>query len=304
MIAACGPDVEIAQNPGARLGAAIGGLAKIGRNKLTLVTSPPIESLGLWIEPLVAESTGKNGRGIIPIVAEPLGAPSVYGNDRLFVHIRTADSKDDKADAALHALIAAGHPVLTHVLRDTLDLGAEFFPLAGRHRPSPAFPSASTPSTDPAVQEARDHTRALLLEFQETGSLPNLETLAEYDGISLLADEPTRKALTSLARSQPGKAGVVSVLKAHFSRVRPGDYVSITQYFDEGPIRDRLLQVSRRQIRDTLRIATTTGYAPRSLHTTGQLHKGGPDTGLFLQLTADDGEDLPSPASLSASPRS
>ena len=287
----CGAAVPIDQNPGAKLGAALGALALEGRDKVTLVTPPPLEALGLWIEQLIAESTGKEGKGILPVAGEELGKPADYGKDRVFVEVRTADASASRSDAALEALAAAGNPVIQHTLADVMDLGAEFFrwevgtALAGQRL-------GIDPFDQPNVQESKDNTKALLAEFQEKGSLPEMPTLATVEGLTFSTDPGNAD---KLGKFEPGRAGAVSLLKHHFARVKPGDYVAITQYFDETDHREATVQALRLHVRDALKVATTTGYGPRFLHSTGQLHKGGPDTGVFLQLTADDGADLPIP---------
>lgn len=290
----CKPETPIDRNPGARLGAALGTLALKGRDKVTIHGQSPLEALGLWIEQLIAESTGKEGKGILPVANEPLGPPEVYGPDRLFVRIRVQGTSDPEADRRLKALADAGHPVIEHELEDTTDLGAEFFQweiataLAGQRL-------GIDPFDQPNVQESKDNTNALLQEFARQGRLTEPEALASSDGLTLSADPGNRDAVLGPAPAGDGRERVIAALRAHFARVRPGDYVAITQYIDELPERDVLLQSMRSHIRDTLKVATTTGYGPRFLHSTGQLHKGGSDAGVFLQITADDGADLPIP---------
>ncbi len=293
-VAACKPDIPIKQNPGAALGAAIGTLAKLGLDKVTLVTPPPLEALGLWIEQLIAESTGKEGRGILPVAGEPLGEPKSYGNDRVFVQVRTQDSPPAARNEELMTLSEAGHPVIDLVLVEPIDLGAEFFrweiatPLAGKV-------IGINPFDQPNVQESKDNTKALLEVYKEKGALPAQETVATFDGLTLVSDPGNKGQLLKAAGTKSGRELFAAVLKAHFDRVKPGDYVAITQYFDETPGRDEAILKLRRHLRDALKVATTTGYGPRFLHSTGQLHKGGSDGGVFLQLTAEDGADLPIP---------
>ncbi len=287
----CMPGTPIEQNPGAALGATLGALALQGRDKVTVVTPPPLEALGLWIEQLIAESTGKEGKGILPVAGEELGRPDDYGKDRVFVEIRTADAAAARSDAALAALGDAGNPVLKHTLADVMDLGAEFFrwevgtALAGQRL-------GIDPFDQPNVQESKDNTKALLAEFQRKGTLPEMPAIATLEGLSFSTDPGNAG---TLGTSAAGRDGAVTVLKHHFARVKPGDYIAITQYFDESGHREATVQAIRLYLRDALKVATTTGYGPRFLHSTGQLHKGGPDTGVFLQLTADDGADLAIP---------
>ena len=290
----CGPDTPIAANPGATLGASMGTFALAGRDKVTLVTPEPLPSLGLWIEQIIAESTGKEGKGILPVAGEPVGPPEVYGQDRFFVQVRTKVSPALADCPELMTLAEAGHPVMDLMLEDNTDIGAEFFrweiatPLAGKV-------IGINPFDQPNVQESKDNTKELLETYQKEGKLKDLETVAGFDGLTLLADEHNKSELLRAAGELQGRDLFVGVLKAHFARVKTGDYVAITQYVDETPARDEALLKLRKHLRDALKVATTTGYGPRFLHSTGQLHKGGGDNGVFLQMTADDGADLPIP---------
>jgi transaldolase/glucose-6-phosphate isomerase len=253
------------KNPAAMLGVAIGALAKAGRDKLTLITPPPLDTLGLWVEQLIAESTGKEGKGIVPIANEPPLAAGEYGNDRLFVCVRMRRSDET---ARLRELSAAGHPVIDIVMEDALDLGEIFFlwefatAIAGAILGIDAF-------DQPNVQESKDNTRRLLEEFTSTGAMQGGTRQVRGDD---------RDAIGSL-----------------LARVKPGDYVALTEYFAETPERDRLIATIRETIARELRVATTTGYGPRFLHSTGQLHKGGSDQGVFLQLTGGDPADVAIP---------
>jgi transaldolase / glucose-6-phosphate isomerase len=282
---ACAPAVPTADNPAARLGAIIGSLANAGRDKLTLSTSPDIASLGLWIEQLIAESTGKEGKGIIPIAGETLGSPSAYGNDRLFVHINIGPIDAD-TDNKLRALEAAGHPVVRRSLNDPLDLGEEFYvwematAIAGKV-------IGINPFDQPNVQESKDNTKRLLEEYKKNGALPAQELGAEGQGLKVFCEAETREALGELPLDQ--------FIVAHFKRATAGDFAAMLDYIQETPEHDELIQAIRTRLRDTLRVATTTGYGPRFLHSTGQLHKGGPASGIFAQLTADNAADVPLP---------
>jgi len=245
------------------LGAALGELALAGRDKLSLVFSPAIEPLGAWIEQLVAESTGKSGRGIVPIADEPLGPPGVYGNDRVFVAVET-DPLPAATAARLDALERAGHPVLRWTRPGPLALGAEFV----RWEITTATAGAVLgvdPFDEPNVAEAKEATRATLDR-----------ALAEGRFAPPPPDGPA--ALTDL-----------------IDQARPGDYFAVLAYLHRTPEHHERLARLRLAVRDRARIATTLGYGPRYLHSTGQLHKGGPNTGLFLLLTADEGDDVPIP---------
>ena len=242
-----------------RLGVAIGECANAGRDKLTFVIDPKLATLGLWIEQLVAESTGKEGKGILPVVGEPLGDPSVYGDDRVFVSIGSENP-------GLDLLSKAGHPVVLRQLTDPYDLAAEFFfwefatACAG-------WRLGINPFDQPNVQEAKDATRELLAEFTKTKQLP---------------DQTPQTSLADSVRSQ-------------LAHIKPGDYIAFLNYIEEVPEVDQKLQQIRTRLRDTTRCATTIGYGPRFLHSTGQLHKGGPDSGVFFQLGAKDKTDFPVP---------
>jgi transaldolase/glucose-6-phosphate isomerase len=286
---ACAATIAVADNPGARIGATLGTLALAGRGKLTLVTPPPIDSLGLWIEQLIAESTGKEGKGIIPVAGEPLGDSSAYGNDRVFVYIHSGTDANAEIEAKLKALEAAGHPVLRHLLHDPLDLGEEFFlwefatAVAGSVLKVDTF-------DQPNVQESKDNTKRILAEYTKTRTLGGQRAVAAGRGLSAFADAANARSVL-----ESGSKSLDSILDAHLSRAREGDYVAITQFIAETDDNDKLLQQIRIAVRERTGAAVTTGYGPRFLHSTGQLHKGGPDTGVFLQITAADSEDVAIP---------
>ncbi|MEW6730085.1 MAG: bifunctional transaldolase/phosoglucose isomerase [Acidobacteriota bacterium] len=289
---ACDACVPVSENPGARLGAIMGESAKAGRDKLTLVTAPELASLGLWIEQLIAESTGKDGKGILPVAGESLGAPSAYGDDRLFVQISLGPSINADIDAKLKALEAAGHPIVRYILNNTLDLGEQFFlwefgtAFAGAVLGINAF-------DQPNVQESKDNTKALLKEYASNGKLPEQAAVATGDGLTIYCDAETKERLAKLRDTSKYKdASLGAFLAAHLGQAKPGDYCALLAYIDESPEHDRLLDELRLHLRDALRVASTVGYGPRFLHSTGQLHKGGADNGMFIQITADDENDL------------
>jgi transaldolase / glucose-6-phosphate isomerase len=254
----------VRKNPLAQLGLAVGALAAAGRDKLTLITPAPLDTLGLWIEQLVAESTGKEGKGILPVAGEPALNVADYGKDRLFVAVRLRRSDET---ARLRELTAAGHPVIDIVLEDALDLGETFFLWEFATAVAGAILGID-PFDQPNVQESKDNTKRLLEEFSSTGTMAATGKRSGPDG------EEVGKLLAS---------------------VNPGDYVAITEYFAETPRRDQMLAEIRRTIGSELKVATTTGYGPRFLHSTGQLHKGGGDNGVFLQLTGGPHEDVAIP---------
>ncbi|HEX8650985.1 MAG TPA: bifunctional transaldolase/phosoglucose isomerase [Pyrinomonadaceae bacterium] len=285
VVRACAIGVPAADNPGARLGAIIGECARAGRDKLTIITDPRLEALGLWIEQLVAESTGKEGKGIVPVTGEPLGTPSVYGEDRLFVSLAVGEPTGEM-ERGLKALEAAGQVVVYRTLADIYDLGEEFF-LWEIATAFAGYRLGINPFDQPNVQESKDATNALLAGFVKEGDLEE-QTLLVTDGtLSVYADERTRAA--SPASSVP------DALRAHLERAGSGDYIALLDYIEETPEHEALIQAIRTRLRDATRCATTTGYGPRFLHSTGQLHKGGPDTGVFIQVTAPDRVDLPIP---------
>ena len=271
---------DAAANPGLRLGARIGEAALAGRDKLTILTSTRLAAFGDWVEQLVAESTGKGGTGIVPIVGEPVADPAAYGDDRCFVHVRLADDADD-ASAAMSNL---ADEVI--VLDDPLDVGAEFV----RWEVATAVAGivlGIDPFDQPNVQESKDATKELLTAFRSNGRLPQPGPLVSVPGISATADP---EALGDVPVTVEG------AVRQLLDLLQPSrDYFAILAYVPPDPAVKKRLQRIRNRVRDTHGVATTLGFGPRFLHSTGQLHKGGPDTGVFLQLTADPSKDLPIP---------
>jgi glucose-6-phosphate isomerase len=281
MVHACASSVSAQENPGLKLGAALGELAKNNkRNKVTFLVPEVISSLGMWLEQLLAESTGKEGTGLLPVAGEPLGDPTVYGDDRVFVYIHMKDTTDKVLERGVSSLSEAGQPVISIYLDDLLDLGQEFFrweiatATAGAILGINAF-------NQPNVQESKDNTNRLLAMVREQGKLPEETPSLIKDPLKLYFDE---KAAT-----------VPDTLKQFLAQAHSGDYLALMAYIAENPANDKALQDIRSMLQDRLHITTTLGYGPRFLHSTGQFHKGGPNTGLFLQLTADDVEDVPIP---------
>jgi len=262
MASQCRPDVTIRENPGAVLGATMAVMAAQGRDKLTLVASPRISGFGLWAEQLLAESTGKEGKGIIPIADEPLLGPEAYGNDRLFVHLRMADDNNAETDAKLKLLEEAGHPVVHFDLNDAYDVAAEFF--RGEFATAVAGSVLGIqPFDQPNVQQAKDMTDKVLSDYRSNGVKPGLEALGS--------------------------------IRELLSQANPCDYLAIMAYVEQTSETDAAFYSLRKAIMQRYKITTTLGYGPRFLHSTGQLHKGGPDTGLFLQITAPHEEDVAIP---------
>ncbi|HZS35120.1 MAG TPA: bifunctional transaldolase/phosoglucose isomerase [Methylomirabilota bacterium] len=288
MAARCGAAVPAAENPGVALGTVMGVLGREGRDKVTIVASPRLGPLGAWLEQLLAESTGKAGRGLIPVDREPLGLPEVYGADRLFVYLRLESEPDPAQDRATAALAAAGQPLVRLPVAEPYRIGAEFF----RWEFATAVAGALlgiNPFDQPDVEASKEATRTLTAEYERTGRLPAEAALVEADGIRVFADPRNAAAL---AGADPTLAGV---LGAHLARVRPGDYVALLAYLPVTEPHEAALQACRLRIRDRCRVATCLGFGPRFLHSTGQAYKGGPNTGVFLQLTCDDGADLAIP---------
>jgi transaldolase / glucose-6-phosphate isomerase len=291
MVRACGPNALIEENPGAMLGIILGTAAKNGRDKVTIVTSSDISDLGAWLEQLLAESTGKVGKGIIPVEREELAAPEVYGNDRVFAYIHTAHGTDVKQDAKLTALEKAGHAVLRIAMGDIYDLGAEFFrweiatAVAGSIIGINAF-------NQPDVEASKIATRNLTSEYEKTGSLPAEKPVIEDGGMKLFTDE---KNATALAEAAGADKSVAGYLKAHLGRIRAGDYFALLAFVQMDDEHQKILQAIRHAVRDKKHVATCLGFGPRFLHSTGQAYKGGPNSGVFLQVTCDDALELPVP---------
>ena len=270
MANACAARVPVEENPGAVLGIILGVFARHGRDKVTLIASPGIHDLGAWLEQLLAESTGKDGRGLIPVDREPAGPPAVYGADRLFVYLRLATAPARAQDEQVAALETAGQPVVRITVEDPYGLGAEFFrwefatAVAGAVLGINAF-------NQPDVEASKIATRRLTDEYEKTGTLP--------------PESPVRV----------GDRDLVATLRAHLGKIGPGDYVALLAYVEMNAAHEAPLHAIRRAVRDRYRVATCLGFGPRFLHSTGQAYKGGPNTGVFLQITCDDAADLPVP---------
>ena len=290
MAQACGPSVAVAENPGAVLGIILGTAANAGRDKATLITSPGIADLGAWLEQLIAESTGKIGKGIIPVDREHLGTPDVYGNDRIFVYVRLETGADADREAKIAALKQAGHPVVTITMPDIYDLGAEFF----RWEISTAVAGSIlgiNPFNQPDVEASKVATRNLTSEYEKTGSLPAEKPVFEDAGVKLFTDDKNATALAKTVSDQ----SLAGYLKAHLARIKAGDYFAVLAYVQMNSENEQGLQAVRHAVRDKKRVATCLGFGPRFLHSTGQAYKGGPNSGVFLQVTCDDSVALPVP---------
>jgi len=296
MLAACGPRAGAAENPGQWLGAFLAEAALAGRDKVTLVAPGRLAALGAWLEQLLAESTGKQGKGLVPVANEPVGAPEVYGNDRVFVALVLDDEPLGDLPQQLDRLEAAGHPVARIKLARAEDVGAEFV----RWEVATAVASAIlgvNAFDEPNVQESKDNTARALAAFEARGELPSGHALARVDGLSLYADGPFGSDLKPVAAEGAAHGDAFApVLSAVFERVVAGDYLALLAYFDATPPEAARLAKLRLELRDRLHVATTYGPGPRYLHSTGQLQKGGPASGVYLVLTAETTEDLSIPA--------
>jgi len=281
---------SVVQNPGVALGIVMGAAARMGRDKLTLVTAPRLEPFGLWVEQLIAESTGKKGTGIVPVAGESLGAPETYGHDRLFVRLRLhgGDADEHARDGKVERLRAAGHPIVTIHLVEPEAIGAEFV----RWEIATATAGALlgiNPFDEPNVQQAKDATKSLLRRYVGEQALPAPAPHLSVHGTSLTF---SAAALDKMGRS-PMEPTVA--LRAFVDLAQAGDYFGILAYLPlEAEVAARLRRL-RETLRDERRIATTLGFGPRYLHSTGQLHKGGANAGQFVVITADPKQDIPIP---------
>ncbi len=290
MVRSCGPDVPPHENPGVQLGLAMGLAGLEGRDKVTILASKKVADFGAWAEQLIAESTGKEGKGLIPIEGEPLGDVSDYGDDRFFIDIRTQGEDDTAHDERLTALEQAGHPVARIVMQSIDHIGQEFF----RFEMATAVAGSIlgiNPFNQPDVESAKIKTRELTAAFEKTGALPAEKPAMSSDEADLYTDSHNADELRELGAN--GDLG--SWLKAHLTHVDAGDYVALLAYIERDADHIDMLQDMRLKLRDKHHVATCAEFGPRFLHSTGQAYKGGPDSGVFLQITADDAEDLPVP---------
>ena len=284
MVSACGESTDATTNPGVVLGTILGLAANQGRDKVTIITSPGIFDLGAWLEQLLAESTGKSGKGIIPVDREALAAPDAYGNDRVFAYLRLDSDPDKKQSAAVDALAKAGQPVVRIVMPDIYSLGQEFFrweiatAVAGSLIGINAF-------NQPDVEASKTETRKLTSEYESTGKLPSESPFYTGDGCKLYTDVKNAAALK-------GGGTLGGFLKKHLSRIGTGDYFAVLGYITMNEEHEEALQAIRLAVRDNKKVATVLGFGPRFLHSTGQAYKGGPNSGVFLQITCDDEVDI------------
>lgn len=291
MVHSCAASVPATDNPGVVLGTILGEAAKQGQDKLTLIASPGIADIGAWLEQLLAESTGKEGSGIIPVDQEPLGLPQSYGSDRVFAYIRLESAPDPAQDKAVATLEANGHPVVRIRVTDAYQLGQEFFrweiatAVAGSILGINAF-------NQPDVEASKIATRQLTDAYEETGVLPSETPLLQEGGLQLYTDVDNAAALTGMIGNERTLCGY---LRAHLNRLHPGDYFALLAYVHMNEAHQEQLQAMRQAVRDRKQVATCLGFGPRFLHSTGQAYKGGPNTGVFLQMTCDDAADVSIP---------
>jgi transaldolase / glucose-6-phosphate isomerase len=288
MVRSCAPSSPPVENPGVILGAILGTCQHRGRDKVTIIASKGIGDFGAWLEQLLAESTGKLGKGIVPLDSEPLGPPAVYGTDRVFAYLRLATDQDAEHEQAVAALEAAGHPVVRITVHDRMQLGQEFF----RWEMATAVAGSIigiNPFDQPDVEAAKVKTRDLTAAYEKSRALPEIRPFFEGDGIKLFADPRNEAAL------KPQATNLTAALKTHFGRIGAGDYAALLAYIERSPAHIEAAQRLRRMIRDRTKAATCVGFGPRFQHSTGQAYKGGPNSGVFLQITCDDPEDLPVP---------
>jgi glucose-6-phosphate isomerase len=282
--------LDPAENPAVQLGLLLGTAANAGRDKLTIFTSPEVADLGAWMEQLVAESTGKLGKGITPVDREAIAAPELYGKDRIFAYIRYAGTADSSQDAKVAAIEAAGHPVVTIEIADLYEIFGQFFTWEVATSVAGSVMGIN-PFNQPDVESAKIETRALTAAYEETGKLPARESVLEGEGFKLYA---TEAYATTLKAAAP--AGTLAgYLRAHLSQIHEGDYFAALAYLPMFAENEAVIQRLRHKVRDKKRVATCLGFGPRFLHSTGQDYKGGPNTGVFLQITADHSVDVEIP---------
>jgi glucose-6-phosphate isomerase len=290
MVRACGGSAPVEQNPGAVLGIILGTAAVNGRDKVTIITAAEVSDLGAWLEQLIAESTGKQGHGIIPVNREAIAGPEVYGNDRVFAYLKLESEADSLQEAKVSALEKAGQPVVRIILADVYNLGQEFFrwevatAVAGSIIGINAF-------NQPDVEASKVVTRDLTAAYEKSGSLPAEKPVLEDDGVKLFTDSKNADELAKAARDKT----LTGYLRAHLGRIKGGDYFALLGYIQMNDEHEALLQKMRHALRDKKHVATCLGFGPRFLHSTGQAYKGGPNSGVFLQITCDDAADLPVP---------
>ena len=286
MANSCGAGTPPKENPGVRLGILLGQAALMGRDKVTVLATPGIAAAGGWLEQLLAESTGKQGHGIVPVDDEPVGMPEVYGQDRLFAYLRLAGDQDAAQGAVVDALAAAGHPVVQFTLHAPAQVAQLFFLWEFATAVAGAVLSVH-PFDQPDVEASKVETKKLTDEAAKSGHLPPEKPFLEADGIKLFTDSADTKGFEG--------ASLDAVIRTHLHRAQAGDYVALLAYIERNGAHAAALRAMRTAIRDRLDVATCVGFGPRFLHSTGQAYKGGPNSGVFLQITCDDVHDVEVP---------
>ena len=313
MMGACGEGAEDginqdAHNPGLALGAILGALGSSGRDKVTFFISPEIDSFGLWVEQLLAESTGKNGRGLVPVVDEQPGSPDVYGDDRLFAYLRLQNGSNAALDTEIEALERAGQPVVRINLDGRYDVGGEFFRWEFATAVAGIFLGIN-PFDEPNVQESKDNTNRILAEYEREGHLPMPEPVVTYGNAEIKGQEFRHEGQAPKQGWVEVNAPIIRVygpdlnqhtsvsdyLHTFLNQANIGEYIALMAYVQITDETDNALESLRVVLRDMHRAATTLGYGPRFLHSTGQLHKGGANNGVFIQITSDERQDAPIP---------
>jgi glucose-6-phosphate isomerase len=282
--------LALGKNPAVELGLILGTAANAGRDKITFFTSPEIYDLGAWMEQLIAESTGKLGKGITPVDREAIGAPGVYGNDRIFAYVKLAGTADSSLDAKVAALEGAGHPVIAVELSDLYEIFGQFFSWEVATAVAGSVMGIN-PFNQPDVESAKIETRALTTAYEKTGSLPERTAFLEDSGIKLYATDAYAATLKAAAPA----ATLAGYLRAHLNQIHAGDYFATLAFLPMFPEHEEAIQGFRHKVRDAKKVATCLGFGPRFLHSTGQDYKGGPNTGVFLQITAEHAADVDVP---------
>ena len=280
----------VASNPAVQLGLILGSAANAGRDKITIFTSPEIYDLGAWMEQLIAESTGKLGKGITPVDREAIATPAVYGDDRIFAYIRLKGTADFRQDTMVAALETAGHPIIHFEISDLYEVFGQFFTWEVATAVAGSI-MAINPFNQPDVESAKIETRSLTSAYEQTGTLPERSPVLTDGGIEIYATDAYAATLKAAAPS----ATLAGYLRAHLNQIHAGDYFATLAFLPMFADHEAVIQAFRHKVRDAKHVATCLGFGPRFLHSTGQDYKGGPNTGVFLQITADHATDLAIP---------
>jgi hypothetical protein len=282
--------LPLSDNPAVQLGLLLGTAANAGRDKITIFTSPEIYDLGAWLEQLIAESTGKKGKGITPIDREAIGLPDVYSNDRIFAYLKLKSTADSSLDAKVAALQAAGHPVVSVEIEDLYEIFGQFFAWEMATAVAGSIMGIN-PFNQPDVESAKIETRGLMDEYDKTGKLKTTTPILEDKGIDVFAEGDYAAKLKATATAQT----LAGYLRAHLAQIKPSDYFATLAYLPMFHQNEEIIQGFRLKVRDAKKVATCLGFGPRFLHSTGQDYKGGPNTGVFVQITSETDRDIDIP---------